>query len=286
MLRIPAPAKINIGLQIGSLMESGYHYLETFMQTVSVFDFVEIGLSEEFIFRVQGYDFPIGERNLCVIAYEKFCQAMNTYFPVEIKLQKNIPVGAGLGGGSSDAAAVLKGLNVLMNAGCSTDELTEIGSQIGADVPFFLKARRGAAICSGKGEVVEAYEPLWIGWVMLVFMGVSISTEEAYRALDDNLTNCQKNVNLKRYILSCFPVQKGLNGVENDFQEIVFRKYPVLNEVALYLKSQGSSYSSLSGSGSAVYGLFESEPQAMRALAEAPDWSYKVLARTPVPLHQ
>ena len=278
-----APAKINIGLEIGDSLPDGYHYIETFMQTVDYYDIVKIEESDELSFNCTSYDFPSDELNLCQKAYEVFASGIGRRTAVSIELIKRIPVGAGLGGGSSDAAAVIRLLNSIWAAGLSDDELSSIGAEVGADVPFFLTAAEGAAVCSGKGERVLPARPLWEGWAVIVFTGLVISTGWAYRIFDQNLINNKKVLNLRSLISECFPAQKGLSGLRNDFSDLVFQKYPILNEAALSLKEQGASFSSLSGSGSAVYGLFRTEDEAVKAVVRLPSYHFKIAVRTPAP---
>ena len=285
-LVIPAPAKINIGLQIGGRQADGYHYIETMMQTVGLYDYVEIKKAPIFSFIVLNYEFPAEQTNLCEHAYYAFIKHTGIELPVSIKLEKNIPVGAGLGGGSSDAAAVLKGLSHISQIDFRSTAVLKAATEIGSDVAFFLTDHQGSAFCSGRGEIVEPAAPLWQGWVVIVFTGLEISTAWAYKSLDDNLINCKIIVNLRRFILSCFPAQKGLNDVRNDFNKVVFKKHPVLKEVALSLEEQGSHYSSLSGSGSAVYGLFSTEESAYKAAANLPPYQMKTVVKTPASDHQ
>ena len=283
MLRLYAPAKINIGLEIGGLTPDGYHYIETFMQTVDYGDVIEIEDSDVLSFRSSGCDFPPGQLNLCLKAHKTFISRIEESKAVSIKLTKKIPVGAGLGGGSSDAAAVIRGLNRIWKTGLNDDELSSIGAEVGADVPFFLSAPDGAAICSGKGADVLPMKPLWEGWAVIVFTGLMISTGWAYKIYDHNLTNNKKILNLKSFISECFPAQKGLNGLKNDFADLVFQKYRLLHEAVLSLKEYGASFSSLSGSGSAVYGLFRTEDEALRAVDKLPPYRFKAAVRTPAP---
>jgi len=285
MFKIPAPAKINIGLQVGPRREDGYHPIETFIQTIALYDWVYLQSADNFGFSAENAVFPRHEKNLCVRAYDAFCAAAGIAKPVSIRLEKHIPLGAGLGGGSSDAAAVICGLNELWKTGLDLDALAAIGADVGSDVPFFLKAPEGAAFCSGRGEIVEPMKPLWKGWAAVVFTGEGISTKEAYEAIDINLTNCKKIINLRSFVSHCFPAQMGLNGAVNDFFNVVKRRRPLLQEVALSLDRQGSSYSSLSGSGSAVFGLFYSEAEAVEALRNLPHYSFMRSVKTPAPNH-
>lgn len=285
MLKIKAPAKINIGLNISRKLADGFHEIETFMQTIDLCDIITISDSDDFKFNYSGFNFPDDEENLCVKAYKSFVYHTGFAPKVSIELDKKIPVGAGLGGGSSDAAAVIKGLNIYTEAGLSASKLADIGSSIGSDIPFFLIAREGSALCSGKGGIVEPMLPLWTGYTVITYTGIQISTAEAYKRIDENLTNLEKNVNLKRYIAYHFPAKKGLNELKNDFSEIVFNWYSELGEIALLLRRAGAEYSDLSGSGSAVFGLFPELVEAQKALTALPDNIFKTVASTPVPEH-
>jgi 4-diphosphocytidyl-2-C-methyl-D-erythritol kinase len=189
---IKAPAKINIGLHIGPLRVDGYHNIETFMQTIDLCDELEITEADDFDFKVTGYEFPPQQENICVKAYQTLSSYVGIEKPVSMKLHKRIPISAGLGGGSSDGAAVIMELIHLWNLRLTPDEKREIGLKVGADVPFFLLAPEGTAFCSGRGEIVEPWESIWSGWVVVVFTGVEISTKWAYKMFDENLTISKK----------------------------------------------------------------------------------------------
>jgi 4-diphosphocytidyl-2-C-methyl-D-erythritol kinase len=128
-------------------------------------------------------------------------------------------------------------------------------------------------------------EPLFKGTVLIVFTGLKISTKEAYKNIDRNLTNNKKNPKLKGYILQTFPAKMGLTSLKNDFSPVVFQQYRDLEGLALLLDKQGSLYSSLSGSGSAIYGLFSDAEEAHRAFNNLPDLAFKVVANTPAPFY-
>ena len=201
MPEFKAPAKINLGLEVGSVREDGYHSVETFMQTIRIFDSVIVEPSEKFIFTSDNYDFPLNEENLCTKAYRMLSELLGIDDPVHINLTKRIPVGAGLGGGSSDAATVLIALNDIWKSGLQTSELSAVGAKIGSDVPFFIEAVGGSAFCSGRGEIIEPHPPLFSGHVIVIFNGEKISTKQAYKNIDENLTNCQKSLTLKLHYL-------------------------------------------------------------------------------------
>jgi len=280
---IAAAGKINLGLEIGALQADGYHYIQTVMQTVGLYDYLRLQPGERSVFLCSNFNFPPGEKNICLRACEVFSQAAGINQPVKISLEKYIPVASGLGGGSSDAAAVIIGLNRLWNCRMSNQELSDIAAKIGSDVPFFTAEHQGAALCCGRGELVQPIDPLCRGWALIVYTGIEVSTAWAYKSYDDNLTKCEKNVNLKEYVLSCFPALKGLNDVKNDFQEIVFSTHPVLKKIALTLKKQGALFSSLSGSGSAVFGLYRTKADAEQAAKHLPPYPVIAVVPTPAP---
>lgn len=280
-----APAKINLGLHVGSLREDGYHNIETFMQTISLFDLITIESAKKFRFSFEDFDFPADEENLCVKAFRLFSEYTGIDRPVSIDLKKRIPVGAGLGGGSSDAASIIRALNDIWECRLNNNELSSLGAKIGSDVPFFLKAVSGAAICTGRGEIVKPYNPIFTGYVIVVYTGKKISTKWAYKNIDKNLTNFKKNVILKRYILQHFPAKKGLNGLKNDFSKIVFGQFRELEKIVTALNERGAVYSSLSGSGSAVFGLFSDKISAARAFDALPEFAFKAIADTPAPFN-
>ncbi len=256
------------------------------MQTLTLYDEIEIEESDRFSFETVGYDFPSGEDNLCIQAYRVFSSALGIDRPVAIRLRKRIPVFAGLGGGSSDAAAVLRGLNQLWGAPATAEELAAIGGAIGSDVPFFISAPEGSALCQGRGELVTPMEPVWDGGVVLVFTGLEISTGSVYKSIDDNLTNLKNFFNLRNYLIQNIPQRKGIGGLSNDFAEVVYGQHSELQDIALSLQDSGAVYSSITGSGSAVFGLFGSEDEAKRVCSTLPPFHFKFAASTPAPSHR
>lgn len=281
-----APAKINIGLYIGSRRSDGCHSIQTFMQTVDLCDEIEIEESDVFQFSAHGYDFPPGQENLCVKAYRLMSSLAGIDRPLSIVLRKKIPVFAGLGGGSSDAAAVIKGLNQLWGIDMDIEEQMKIGAKIGSDVPFFLAAHDGAAFCEGRGELVTPMEPIWKGWAVVLFFGLEISTAKTYKIFDENLTKRKNFFNLRNYLLQDIPRRKGLGEISNDFTEIIFGQHPELRETSLSLINSGAAYSSITGSGSAVFGLFGSENDAKQVCGFMPSCFFKIAASTPAPFYR
>jgi len=146
-VKLLSPGKINIGLRVWRKREDGYHDIETVFHEVKLFDEIEMEISDEIEFETNSNEIPRGFENLCLKAVRIFFESFGIHSGVRIYLKKRIPVGAGLGGGSSNSAAVLKGLNILFGVGADDDLLSELGSLIGSDVPFFIKG--GHSLCHG-----------------------------------------------------------------------------------------------------------------------------------------
>ncbi|MEM9719861.1 MAG: 4-(cytidine 5'-diphospho)-2-C-methyl-D-erythritol kinase [Bacteroidota bacterium] len=247
-------AKINLGLIIKGKRPDGYHLLETvFIPVEHLRDRLEISPLDhegvEMTLSGLAVDGPV-EANLCWKAY----QLLKTEFPglpgVRIHLEKHIPLGAGLGGGSSDAAHTLMGLSQLFALDISLERLAILGAELGADVPFFLYNKPLFA----KGIGTE-FEPIDLDWkfeIRLVFSPIHSSTPAAYKNLPLNSLNLNRDL---QKILS-IPIADWKDNLPNDLELPVFEQYPELNETKEQLYREGAVYAAMSGSGSAVYGLF------------------------------
>jgi 4-diphosphocytidyl-2-C-methyl-D-erythritol kinase len=186
-----------------------------------------------------------------------------------IRLQKNIPVGAGLGGGSSDCAAALKGLNEFWEIGLPDDKLIRIGAKLGSDVPFFI--RGGAALARGRGEVLQFVDFKLPYTILIVNPGIHISTKEAYSKVKiknrskptDLLTEWKNNVNNPKALREA---------IVNDFEDSVFSSYPELKKLKTKLYHRGAVFALLSGSGSSLFGLFKSVETASKAASNFPQY--------------
>jgi 4-diphosphocytidyl-2-C-methyl-D-erythritol kinase len=245
-------AKINLGLQILEPRNDGFHNLETV--------FIPIGLSDilEFI-KSKGNNTNITVSGLKIdsdqdenIVFQAW-QHMHNRFnipAIDIYLHKIIPVGAGLGGGSSDAAFMLKGLNNYFECGASVTDLENIACKLGSDCAFFI--RNIAAIGTGRGEVLEPIDLSLVGYrILLVNPGIFINTREAYA----NVKSFRRKESLKRLLNQ--PVSGWQHMIINDFEEFVFKKYPEIENIKNELIKVGASYAAMSGSGSTVYGIFD-----------------------------
>ncbi|MGN0002543.1 MAG: 4-(cytidine 5'-diphospho)-2-C-methyl-D-erythritol kinase [Sphingobacterium composti] len=246
-----ANAKINIGLSITEKRSDGYHNIETIFYPVKMYDVLEFGDSDSYSFEALGIDIPQDGVNLCTKAYQ-ILQNDYTIRPISIKLLKNIPIGAGLGGGSSDAAFVLKALNELNNLGLTEEQLQQYASKLGADCSFFISNK--PVFAEGIGTEFSSVDlDLSTYYIVVIKPEIHISTAEAY----SNITPRIPKVDMRRAIQ--LPIQEWKYYITNDFELGIFEKYPLIQELKNKLYEKGALYASMSGSGSSVYGIFEEE---------------------------
>lgn len=248
-----ANAKINIGLNIVGKRSDGYHLLESVLYPFPLYDIIEMtrskGGGEGASLAITGIPLPVEANNLCLEAYYLLRRRFDLP-PVHFHLHKQIPYGAGLGGGSSDAATVLKMLNESFSLGLSEAQLEKEAAKLGADCPFFIRNRP----CYAQGigtDLSPISMDLSAMFIALVKPPVHISTKEAYQNISPRVT-----LEDLRRILD-LPVQDWKYYVKNDFEDNVFEKYPVVRDVKLALYEKGAMYASMTGSGAAVYGIFQ-----------------------------
>jgi 4-diphosphocytidyl-2-C-methyl-D-erythritol kinase len=270
-MKILSPAKVNLFLKITGKRIDGYHDLMTLMCCIGLYDTVSLIVGNTNIAVSCNHPLvPEDESNLAYVAAQLFLKTLDKNEGVNISIQKQIPVAAGLGGGSSNAAAVLLGLNRYFGNPFSKQDLMSMGLSIGADVPFFIF--QSPAIATGIGEKLKAYPGLEKMWILLVSPGFSVSTAEVYKKLNLGLTKCKKKP--KRFLLNNqhFDPRSHLY---NDLESVTASKYPVINTVKKALLSHGALGALMSGSGPAVFGLFsdiDRASQANHALYRAYGW--------------
>ena len=248
-------AKINIGLNIISKRTDGFHNLETIFYPLAIKDAVEIienkDASTDVIFSASGNIINLPDAdNLCVKAVNLLKK--DFFFPpLKIHLHKNIPMGAGMGGGSADASAILLLLNKKFELNISTEKLIEYALILGSDCPFFILNK--PCFASSRGEVLKEINiDLSHYKIMIVHPGIHLNTGEAFRQLNEN--NFSIVGELKEQLK--MDISEWKNNIKNDFEISVFKKYPSIEEIKEKLYDCGAIYSSMSGSGSAVYGIF------------------------------
>lgn len=258
-LIVKAPAKINIGLNIVAKRKDGFHDLETiFYPIYDLYDEIKFENSDSFIFQ-NDYEFE----NIIVKAVRLLERHTGCKIKIKISLEKNIPIGAGLGGGSSDAAAVLGTLNKILKLNLRYEELSNIALEIGSDVPYFLVNK--PSVGKSRGEDLTPIDLSIDSYILLVNPGIHISTKEAF----SNITPMPNEfdyhsitkINLKNYN----------KYILNDFEQSIFHKHPHIRKIKDDLYSSGALFSSMSGTGSTVYGIFQTKMEAENALKSFPE---------------
>jgi 4-diphosphocytidyl-2-C-methyl-D-erythritol kinase len=264
-----APAKINLILRILDRRSDGYHNLWSIMQTVALEDEVHLRLSPsgQIHLRCDSRELPANRDNLVYKAAASVLERARIASGLEIELRKRIPLGAGLGGGSSDAAATILGLNQLLGLGWSQMQMRDVAQGLGSDVPFFLFAP--AAVVTGRGEVVKPVVIRETRWVVLVNPGFAVETRWAYHELAASRPGVLPLSDAQRLLDEQGEVdwQVFKTAAENDFEAPVFAKHPALGNIKQTLLAHGAEIALLSGSGATVFGLFEDEATARRAHA-------------------
>ena len=251
-------AKINLGLHVTERRTDGYHNIETFFYPVGLCDALEILPSGSLEFYITGISLPGNmESNLVVKAY-RLLQRDFDIPPVKIHLHKVIPPGAGLGGGSSDAAFALKMFNEIFVLNLSIPELEKYASLLGADCPFFI--RNVSALATGKGELLNPFTIDLSDFDMVIIKPpFMVNTSLAYASVTPGIPD------LPLAEIMLHPPEEWPGLLKNDFEKSVFKSFPEISDIKETLFSQGAVYASLSGSGSAVFGLFRKIPDLLSA---------------------
>ncbi len=264
MIKIKARAKINLAINVLGKRKDNYHELEMVMQTIDLYD--EITLEEiqdnQIVVNTNIKFLPNDETNIAYQAARLIKDKYKINSGIKINIEKNIPVSAGLAGGSTDAAAVLKGLNQLWNLNIPEKEWMILGKQLGADVPFCIKG--GAALAEGIGEVLTPIKAI-DRWVVLVKPTLFISTADVYKNL--NIDNLNQKSNIKELIKGIENDQLDMihNNMINHLETVTAKKYEVIEEIKAKLIECQADMALMSGSGSAVFGLYRDYKKAKNA---------------------
>ena len=266
-MRLRALAKINLGLDILGKREDGYHEVRMIMQTISMYDVLEIQKTETpgISLWVNLPYIPSDERNLVYRAAKLLMDEFQIQEGVSMRLEKFIPVAAGMAGGSSDAAAAFVGINRLFNLGLSEEELMKRAVRIGADVPYCIM--RGTALAEGIGEKLTRLSPVPKCWILVGKPGVSVSTKMAYGNL--NLNAIEKRPDIDGMIRA---IEKGdlyemIAGMANVFEPGIVSQYPVIRDIERLMEEHGARKAMMSGSGPTVFGIFDNENKLNEAAA-------------------
>ena len=261
MLVLSSNTKINIGLKVINKRSDGLHDIVTIFQEIDFgdkiqFKKVKIGCN----IKSNVNWIPLDDSNLCYKAHDVLSKKLNRDLGVEIYIEKKVPVGSGIGGGSANAAATLLGINSLYNLGLDNKQLEIIGSHIGADVPFFI--RGGAQVGEETGYKLTPISEKLDAAILLVLPSVSISTKWAYDQIKYKLNSQNSIPNFAHLMRNDFLSFKFF---ENDFEKIVIPAYPEIGSIKNRLLESGANFASLSGSGSTVFGIFDNNACANKA---------------------
>jgi 4-diphosphocytidyl-2-C-methyl-D-erythritol kinase len=283
-LKIKAPAKINLFLKILGKRKGGYHNILSWFQAVSLYDYLTFRKSSDGLssLKITGApNLPNDDRNLIIkttqLMFEKYSLAAG----LDIILEKKIPISAGLGGGSADAAATIYATNKMFGLNLANSEMAQIGLEIGSDVPFFFSS--GQAEVKGRGDKIRDIELPRNYSILLITPELAISTAESYAHLKMDLTIPEPDIKL----FSC----KDFNGlvsilkdIENDFEKVHMKLYPVLNEIMAVLLDSGAILCRLSGTGPTMFGLFEniSEREDLQQLRRE-NWRVSIVKPVALP---
>jgi 4-diphosphocytidyl-2-C-methyl-D-erythritol kinase len=273
-ITLPSFAKINLHLQVVGRRQDGFHDLCTVFQSISMHDTLTIGPDAEIRMTCNDSSVPVDERNLVLRSAIKMRNRYKVSCGATIHLEKRIPAPGGLGGGSSNAAVTLLALRKLWQIDASLEELHELGSSLGSDVPFFFYG--GTALGMGRGEAIEPIEEFREKYMVVVSPNVSVATREAFKRLNLRVLTNQES---KRKLQICrFDLESAdfkYTAFKNDFETTVFAAYPEVERVKLTLLDLGAERAMLSGSGGSVFAIFDKEETrqaAMKALDNEVNW--------------
>ena len=256
-------AKVNLGLKIVNKREDGYHNIDSLFVELNLHDTISFMSSDVFSLATNFTDLPVDDSNLVMKAYNLLHPFKGSdTMEYSIHVEKKIPMGGGLGGGSSNAATTLKALNQLWECGYDDENLCKIGISLGADVPFFIKG--GVQLIEGIGDILTPMDHALLKEYsfLLVVPPIHISTPWAYNALNKTL---QPNKRLPKFPPLSKPMKWEL--FDNDFERVIRKTYPEISNIKEKLQNAGALYAGLSGSGSTVFGVFDNHQKA-EALSE------------------
>ena len=271
-------AKINIGLRITGKRDDGYHDIETVFKAISLADTITIEKNPQNEVRIfsKQTNIPLDETNICAKAVRLLERETGRRLGADIHIEKSIPTGAGLGGGSSNGACVLMRINELYDLKLNDSKLMELGATLGSDVPFFvgfLLGKGNTALGKGRGEILEFFQWDLTEKILLIYPNIEISTAWAYQnfreVLDaQNTENSSLSLtNKAKSIMFSAPLEKEVF-LDNDFEPVVFAKHSKIRALRELLEKENAVFSRMSGSGSTVFGLFEKTRNLEKLISE------------------
>lgn len=266
MITVKANAKINLALDVLGKRRDGYHEVKLVMQSIGLADTIWMepkpcGIELE----VDSPELPADESNLAYKAARLFLDAHSMQHGVSIAVKKQIPMGAGLAGGSADAAAVLLGMDKLFGTHMTHDDFMRLAAQLGSDVPFCIVG--GTMLAEGRGECLTELPELPSCWVVLAKPKVSVSTAWAYKTFDAEKDVTHPNIEGMQHALKTGCMEDVLSNIGNVLEPIAVREYPVIGDYIAQMDKHGAQASRMTGSGSTVFGIFNSQVEAESAAA-------------------
>ncbi len=264
-LELKALGKINLGLDVLGRRENGYHDVRMVMQTVYLYDRIIMKKSKTLGIRLETnlYYLPVNENNLAYQAAQMLMDEFHIEEGVSIQLDKHIPVAAGMAGGSSNAAAVLFGMNRMFSLGLSQKELMERGVKLGADVPYCIM--RGTVLAEGIGEILTPLSPMPKCYVLIAKPAISVSTKMVYEKLDSHEIEDHPDIDGILAGLKAGDLKKVAGSMGNVLERVTVDAYPVIDQIKKMMIKEGALNAMMSGSGPTVFGIFEEKATARKA---------------------
>ena len=262
--RIKAYAKINLGLDVVRRLENGYHEVKMVMQTVGIYDVLDFQRTAGgIVITTDSGELPTNEDNLIYKAAKLMIEKYHITERLKIHLEKHIPIAAGMAGGSTDAAATLKGMNRLFDLGCTLKDLMELGVNIGADVPYCVMG--GTALAEGIGEKLTPLAPAPDCYVLVAKPDINVSTKYVYEHLDAQEIRKHPDIDGMVEAIAEESLQGILDRMENVLETVTVSAYPIIQKIKDRMKELGAINSLMSGSGPTVFGIFVEKDMARRA---------------------
>lgn len=267
MIQEKAYAKVNLGLDILSKRPDGYHEVSMVMHSIDLCDEINISKREDGkrTYVTDSHKLPMDNTNLVCKAADLFCETYGIEAGFSIELIKRIPMAAGLAGGSSDAAAVLRGLNLLFDVNASEEELMRLGKKLGADVPYCVMGK--TALAEGIGEILTPIASPDYKYWLVVKPVVDVSTKWAYDEIDNATDLSHPDIKGLVSALKAGQDNKAFSRMENIFETVMREKYPIISQIRQAMESEGALKAMMSGSGPTVFGIFDTE-EALNKAAE------------------
>ena len=264
MITLNAYAKINLSLDVVGRLANGYHEVRMIMQTVGIHDTLTFEKTEgEIVLTSDAGELPLGEDNLIYKAARLVKETHGISGGVKVHLEKRIPVAAGMAGGSTDAAATLKAMNLLYDLGLSEEDLCGLGVKLGADVPYCIMG--GTALSEGIGEVLTKLAPMPECVLLVAKPDINVSTKEVYQALDSQSVPWHPDVDGMRQAIEEGRLEGIYSRLGNVLETVTVAKHPIVSEIKQEMLGNGALGSLMSGSGPSVFGIFDDEEKARMA---------------------